>query len=113
MCRSLAVGRLSAERVNAMLTLNDIHTLAARPKRPENSVLTVYLDIDQSKQANLNRGFETQLREMLSAFKVTITNESEFRAFETATNRIQSFVAEHSVGARGLVLVFDVSDGFF
>jgi peptide chain release factor subunit 1 len=96
-----------------MLTLNDIHALAARPKRAENSVLTVYLDLDQSKQSNLNRGFQTQLRDMLSAFKVSITDENELKAFETASNRIQSFVAEHSIGARSLVAVFDVSDGFF
>jgi peptide chain release factor subunit 1 len=96
-----------------MLTLNDIHTLAARLKRAEKSVLTVYLDIDQSNQANLNRGFETQLRNMLMPFKDSINDETELKRFELASQRIQNFVGQHSVSARGLVVVFDVYDGFF
>ena len=96
-----------------MLTLNDIHTLASRPKRAETSILTVYLDLDQSKQANLNRGFETQLRDMLAGLKKRIRAENELSAFEDAGERIQSFVQQYGVGARGLALAHDASDGFF
>jgi peptide chain release factor subunit 1 len=96
-----------------MLTLNDIHTLASRPKRADTSVLTVYLDLDQSKQANLNRGFETQLKDMLAGVKERINDENEFSAFERARKRIESFVEQHGVGALGLALAFDASDDFF
>jgi peptide subunit release factor 1 (eRF1) len=96
-----------------MLTLNDIHTLASRPKRAETSVLTVYLDLDQSKQANLNRGFETQLKDMLAGVKERINDENEFSAFERARKRIGTFVEQYGVGALGLSLAFDASDGFF
>ena len=47
-----------------MLHANEIQMLASRPRRRDKSVLTLYLDTDQSKQANLNRGFETELKEM-------------------------------------------------
>ena len=63
-----------------MLTLNDIHTLASRPKRADASVLTVYLDLDQSKQANLNRGFETQLKDMLAGIESTKNGGNDIAA---------------------------------
>ena len=96
-----------------MLTLTDIHTLASRPKRADASVLTVYLDLDQSKQANLNRGFETQLKDMLAGIEQRLNSEGEFSAFERARKRIEGVVEKHTIGARGMALAFDASDGFF
>jgi hypothetical protein len=65
-----------------MLNLNDLQALASRPRRREKSVLTLYLDTDQSRQANLNRGFEMQLREMAAAIRTTIHNSTELNSFE-------------------------------
>jgi peptide subunit release factor 1 (eRF1) len=109
-----------------MLNRDDLRTLATRPERGENSVLTVYLDVDQSRQANLNRGFERQLKDMLATVRDTITvakpkrdtaqpqvNEGEIKAFELASERVEEFVARYHVGARGLAVVFDASDGYF
>jgi peptide subunit release factor 1 (eRF1) len=96
-----------------MLTLQDIHSLASRPERTDNLLLTVYLDVDQSEQANLNRGFEKQLKDMLVSVRDTITSENELRAFRTAYGRVEDSVARYHVGARSLVIVFDASDGFF
>src|SRR6185369_9026641 len=59
-------GRLTARKGTAMLTLNDIQMLASRPERSEDTVLTLYLDVDQSNQANLNRGFERQFKDLLA-----------------------------------------------
>jgi hypothetical protein len=99
--------------VNAMLTLNDIHALASRPKQSENSVLTLYLDIDQSNQANLNRGFESQLRDMVAETKKTIDRPEELNSFETACQWMRRRVVECHVSARSVVVVFDLADGFF
>jgi hypothetical protein len=96
-----------------MLTTNEIQMLASRPERPENSVLTVYLDVDQSRQSNLNRGFEKQLNEMLVRARDAVRDEGEINRFETASQRVTDFVAHYPVGARGLTAVFDASDGFF
>jgi len=46
-----------------MFTMSDIRTLTSRPVRPANTVLTLYLDVDQSQPANLNRGFEKQVKD--------------------------------------------------
>jgi peptide chain release factor subunit 1 len=96
-----------------MLTTNDIHELVSRPERTENSVITVYLDVDQSRQANLNRGFEKQLKDMLRGVRDSIHDGHDRKAFQTASRRLEDFVAQCQVGARGLALVFDTSDGYF
>jgi rubrerythrin len=96
-----------------MLTLKDIHMLASRPERSENSVLTLYLDIDQSKQANLNRGFERPLKDMVAGIKATIRNQDELTSFATASQRMERSAQDIDVGGRSLVAVFDASDGFF
>jgi peptide subunit release factor 1 (eRF1) len=96
-----------------MLTTNDIHALAMRPERAGNSVLTLYLDVDQSKQANLNRGFERKLKDMFDSVTDTIHDENEMKQFEIASQRVGDFVARYAVRARGIAIVFDTSDGYF
>jgi len=50
---------------------------------------------------------------MLAGLKKRIRAENELSAFEDAGERIQSFVQQYGVGARGLALAYDASDGFF
>jgi peptide subunit release factor 1 (eRF1) len=93
--------------------MSEVQTLATRPERPEKTVLTLYLDVDQSRQSNLNRGFERQLKDMLLNLRQTIEGDNEEKAFNTASQRVEDFVARYHVGARGLAAVVDASDGFF
>ena len=96
-----------------MLTREEIQALALRPERAEKTVLTLYLDVDQSQQANLNRGFERQLKDMLLSVRDTIEGDNESKAFKTASQQMEDFVARYHVAARGLAAVVDASDGFF
>src|SRR6516165_2748669 len=96
-----------------MLTIDELQRILARPERAEKVVLTLYLDVDQSKQENLNRGFEKQLKDMLGNVGKTIQEPDETKAFEIASQRVKDFVGRYHLGAPGLVLVFDASDGFF
>jgi flagellar hook-basal body complex protein FliE len=96
-----------------MLTTHDVQLLGSRPERQENAVLTIYLEVDQSHQPNLNRGFEKQLKGMLSGVKTSIVNDAEKKSFETASQRMEDFVARYHPGARGVAIVVDVSDGYF
>jgi release factor family 10 len=96
-----------------MLKTGDFRTLALRPEREENTILTVYLDVDQSQQANLNRGFERQLKNMLTSLRDNIRDDRERKAFAMASGRAEDFVARYHVGARGLAIVSDASDGYF
>jgi hypothetical protein len=38
---------------------------------------SVYLNVDQSQRANLNRGFETQLKEMASSLRKSLQEKLE------------------------------------
>jgi hypothetical protein len=96
-----------------MLTMKDIQMIASRPERRENSVLTLYLDTDQSKQANRNRGFEKELKEMVAGVRVTISNPDQLSSFATACQQMERLARVSPVAGRGLVAVFDAIDGFF
>jgi peptide chain release factor subunit 1 len=96
-----------------MLTVKEIQELASRPERADRSVLTLYLNVDQSQQANLNRGFENQLKDLLVSIRNTTAIESELQRFETAARRVQDFVSRHHVAGQTLVVVCDEADGFF
>jgi peptide subunit release factor 1 (eRF1) len=95
-----------------MLTTNDLQKLLARAERADKTILSLYLDVDQSRQANLNRGFERHLKDMLANVRDTIHDGGEMKAFETASQRAEDFVTRYHVGARGLAIVCDASDGF-
>ena len=87
--------------------------LFSRPERPNPSVLSVYLDVDQSRQSNLNRGFENQLRDLMSSIQASIREESEHESFTRASRHIVDFVSAYEPHGRGLALFFDDTDGFF
>jgi hypothetical protein len=93
--------------------LKDIQTLASRPERAGRSILTLYLNVDQSQQANLNRGFENQLKDLLASIRNKTPTQSELLRFETAAKRVEDFVSRHPAGAQVLVVVCDETDGFF
>jgi peptide subunit release factor 1 (eRF1) len=95
------------------MTQHDLKTLFSRQERPNNSILSVYLNVDQSRQANLNRKFETQLNDMLSPIRKTITDIAEMDRFQTAARHIQEFVWAYKNRSRALALFFDTTDGFF
>jgi peptide chain release factor subunit 1 len=91
----------------------DLHDLFSRPERPHHAVLSVYLDVDQSLAANLNRGFETRLKDTLASIQSTVREPAELRRFARAAHHIKDFVSTYQPGARVLALFFDESDGFF
>ena len=92
---------------------SEVYELFSRPERPRHCVLSVYLNVDQSRQANLNRGFENELRDMISYRQLSIHDPAEMESFHRVAHRVTDFVSAYSPGARSLVLFCDESDGFF
>src|SRR5215471_2949806 len=90
----------------------ELHELFSRPERPYRSVLSVYLDVDQSRPSNRNRGFETQLKNLIAVIRPTI-EPTDMSRFNLAAHRITDFVSTYQPQARGLGLFFDGSDRFF
>jgi hypothetical protein len=53
--------------------ISDIEALVRRKPVPDSPVLSVYLDIDQNKAANLNRRFEVSLKDMLRSIEARVS----------------------------------------
>jgi peptide subunit release factor 1 (eRF1) len=73
----------------------------------------VYLNVDQSRQANLNRGFETHFNGMIVSLQNTVQDTAELERLRKAAHRMSDFLKAYEVGDRTLVMFFDESDGFF
>lgn len=84
-----------------------------REVRPGSPVLSVYLDTDQSRDINIERGFEIVLKDMLREIKQRL-DKDEMGKFQADAERVQQFVKEeyHDV-KRGLVIFSDQSEDLF
>jgi len=92
---------------------SEVYELFSKPERPRRCVLSVYLNIDQSRQANLNRGFEKELRDMISYRQLSIHDPAELESFHRAVHRITDFVSAYEPRSRCLALFCDEFEGFF
>jgi ribosomal protein L7Ae-like RNA K-turn-binding protein len=91
-----------------------LQLLFTRDERPYSAVLSLYLNVDQSQQANLNRGFETELRDLLGSLANASNKDTIGQArFAAAARRITDFVSAYQPRSRGLILFFDEVDSFF
>jgi peptide subunit release factor 1 (eRF1) len=91
----------------------DVRELLERPARKRSCVLSVYLNVDQSQPVNLNRGFETQFKEMASSLRKTLKSGVEQEGLAAAIHRAGNFVSTYTPEAHGLAVFVDESDGFF
>jgi peptide subunit release factor 1 (eRF1) len=92
---------------------DDLRMLSARPERESDTVLSVYLNTDQSKSDNLNRGFEQHLKDMMALLQKPIRDSGELERFKRAAHRIKDFLSSYQVSGRGVVIFFDETDEFF
>ncbi len=95
-----------------MMPKFDMGELIKRPVRPDRPVLTVYLNVDQSRAANRNRMFEVKLANRLRAAKGRLDQRSR-DAFESNAERVLRFVADYEPRMKGLIIVCDDSEDFF
>ena len=90
-----------------------LEPLYSRNEHPVPSVLSVYLDVDESNEINLNRGFEKRLKDMMGSIRKTITDSAEVDRFNAATTHACDFVSVYAPHAHTLAMFFDSLDGFF
>jgi peptide subunit release factor 1 (eRF1) len=95
------------------MTKNELQSLFSRPERSNATVLSVYLNVDQSRQANLNRGFETELNDLAVSIRQGINDPLEAERFDRAMQHVSDFAATYRPHARMLAMFFDTVDGFF
>jgi peptide chain release factor subunit 1 len=95
------------------MTQKYLEPLLSRPDHSNSSVLSVYLNVDESDPVNLNRGFEKNLTDRLATIRKGLATPTDIELFNAAAGRILDFVAAFEVHARTLVMFYDVADGFF
>ena len=95
-----------------MISQADIDTLADRNAVAGSRVLSVYLDLDQRKGANLNRQFETALSSMLGSLAAGL-NQEEQSNFNLDAAPVRHLVAGLEPRAKGVIVFSDASENFF
>lgn len=95
-----------------MISKADIEQIVERKTVPDSPVLSVYLDIDQSKASNLRRRFEASLKDMLGSIEARL-DETQLKSFSADAQRARQFVSELEPQAKGWILFCDDSENFF
>jgi len=73
------------------------------------NLLSVYLDTDQSKAANINKGHERALSAKLKAISEGLLQNVERKEFDAAARLVQEFVRDQQPSYKALVIFADAS----
>jgi peptide chain release factor subunit 1 len=95
-----------------MIATAEVKRLVQRPSTPGSPVLSVYLDVDQSKAANLRRGFEAALKNMLRPLGDERADDRQHE-FSKDSERVERFVMAFEPRGKGLIIFCDDSEDFF
>ena len=97
-----------------MISDGDIKQLRRYTPDSDSCILSLYLNVDQSNAANLNRGFETSFEGM---FRQVLDNQSLTQAskqrFEAEYRGIRQFLRDYVPKGKLLVLFSDSNQGFW
>lgn len=107
-----AFNQLVGTPENRLISRRDIEGLALYEANPDSPVLSLYLDTDQSRQPNLNRGFEVVFRNMLREVEQPDDKEKRQELKEDA-EAIVRFMDDYRDTRRALVIFSDASEKLF
>lgn len=92
---------------------HELQPVLHRSPMPDSSVLTIYLDVDQSKQQNRNHGFVTALRGLLREVEGSLaTDDDDLETFRTDARHALRLVEGHQPHGKTLVVCCDTSHDF-
>src|ERR1043165_5565487 len=95
-----------------MISYDDIRQLQQYPSSPDTCILSLYVNIDQSNAANLNRGFITQVENLFRRMGEDKNNNHRER-FEAEAARVLAFLSDYSTRGKGLVIFSDSKQDFW
>lgn len=97
-----------------MISHNDLSQLSHYPSGPESLILSLYVNIDQSNAANLNRGFETRVE---SLFREVAENQNSHEGskqrFDAECQRVREFLRDYVPKGKALVVFSDSKQDFW
>ncbi|MDW8168908.1 MAG: hypothetical protein RML74_10590 [Acidobacteriota bacterium] len=95
-----------------MVSYADIEMLKAYAPQGDGWVLSVYLDVDQSKASNLKRGFETVLQNLLREVEQGV-DERAREEFAANRARVLRFIQSYEPKKKGLIIFSDARHEFW
>ena len=93
-----------------MISRQDLKDLLAGKRENGGRVLSVYLDVDQGRAVNLNRGFEAAFRSLAQGVEKGLEN-SQKKHFQEAARRAGAFLADYQPSGKSVVYFGDARGG--
>ncbi|HEU4386925.1 MAG TPA: Vms1/Ankzf1 family peptidyl-tRNA hydrolase [Blastocatellia bacterium] len=92
-----------------MISYEDIRQLQVHPSGSDSLVLSLYVDVDQTKASNLNRGFETVVENLFRRIADGEARAGNGRVtrFETERQKALRFLRDYTPRGKGLVIFSD------
>ena len=88
-----------------MISYQDIRELQQIPAGPDALILSLYVNVDQSNAANLNRGFETEVESVFRKMAENRSPSDNHRPeFEAECRRVRELLKEYTPKAKALVI---------
>lgn len=98
-----------------MIQYEDIKKLQQYPVKSDSGVLSVYVNIDQSKASNLNHGFQTavedQFRQLIEG--LADGNGDKLRSFKESKQQVIRFLKDYKPKGKSLVIFSDAKGGLW
>lgn len=94
-----------------MISYDDIRQLQRISFGPDSLVLSLYVNVNQGNQANLNRGFLTAVENTLR--QMAEGNENHKERFEAEAARVLRFLGDYTAAGKGMVIFSDSSRDFW
>lgn len=95
-----------------MISKHELKDLVSSRRGSENFVLSVYLNVDQRQAANLNRGFEAALRDLLRSLQNGVEPEAERQRLRANSAEVLQFASRYQPSGKCLVLFSEASSNF-
>jgi len=97
-----------------MISDQDIKLLRRYTPDSDSCILSLYLNVDQSNAANLNRGFETSFESMFrQVFDDQNSNQASKQRFEAECRNIRQFLRDYVPKGKSLVVFSDSKQDFW
>ncbi|HSE36367.1 MAG TPA: hypothetical protein VLG74_03635 [Blastocatellia bacterium] len=97
-----------------MISHEDLSQLHHYSSGPESLILSLYVNIDQSDAANLNRGFETRVESLFRTVAESHnSHEGSRQRFDAECQRVREFLRNYVPKGKALVLFSDSKQGFW
>jgi peptide chain release factor subunit 1 len=95
-----------------MFSVDELKSLINYEPIPDSPVLSVYLDTDLAESANVKRGFQVVLKNMLRDITRRLDRD-KLDQFDADAKQVTDFLHEYRDPAKGVIFFSDASEGLF